>query len=232
MAASMLGFNPGETRKIFRVGDMIQFYPEITIDYYDSSLREDPYLQHIVYDIYKFRFRPIARYSHDLLHDIDDPHKNCYHYLIEIFPDLKLFCFNWTKPYKSYMKVGKWYEGHGQLRNCGNASEENENISPLIMNSIYRTGKLTGIYENLLWRDFGKDMYKKMKSFRYGEDVFCYEDVLDGFGYAKNFEEFTINVSQYKEQSVMFNSSDEIPSGAEIIFCVDILNQQKQKVGK
>ena len=217
MASAMLTFNPEKTLKIFRVGDVLQFYPQIGIDYYSSCLMEEPCLQHVIYDIYKFRFRPIARYFNDI-------HKSCYHYLIEIFPDFKLFCFNWTKPYKSYLKIGQWYEGHGQLRNCGNASECNENISPLIMNSIRRTGKLTGIYENLLWHDFNKDMYHKAKTFRYGEDCCCYEDVLDGFGYSKNLEEFIANTSACKERYIAYNSTEELPEYSNIIFCVDILN--------
>src|SRR5208283_1751950 len=158
MASDMLTFNPEKSIKIFGVGDLIQFYPQIEIDYYSLSPWEEPCLQHVIYDIYKFRFKPIAKY-------FNDTHRNCYHYLIEIFPDFgaeyspdfKLFCFNWTKPYESYLKVGQWYEGHGQLRNCGNAAECNEYISPLVMNSTSRIGKLTGIYENLLWRDFWKD---------------------------------------------------------------------------
>lgn len=216
MSEGMLTFNPTKEEKIFRVGDVIQFYPQITIDYYASSNQEEPYMQHVVYDIYKFRFRPIAKYSHDL-------HKSCYHYLIEIFPDFQLFCFNWTKPYKSYLKLGQWYEGHGQIRNCGNAAEYNEYISPLIMKSIIKAGKISCIYENLLYRDFNKDIRHKMKSFRYSDDVACYEDVLDGFGYAQNLDEFNKNVSKYKEKSVIFKSSDEISAGTSIIFCVNVL---------
>ncbi len=216
MAGGMLTFNPTKEEKTFRVGDVVQFYPQIRIDYSSSSIHEEPYLQHVIYDIYKFRFMPIAKYSHDL-------HKNCYHYLIEIFPDFKLFCFNWTKPYKSYLKLGQWYEGHGQLSNCGNAAEYNEYISPLIMKSILKAGKIAGIYENLLYRDFNKDIRHKMKSFRYSDDVACYEDVLDGFGYAQNLDEFNKNVSKYKEKSVIFKSSDEISAGTSIIFCVNVL---------
>jgi hypothetical protein len=220
MASGMLTFNPEKAVKIFRVGDVIQFYPTITIDYYTASIREEAYLQHVIYDIYKFRFRPIAKYPHDI-------HKNCYHYLIEIFPDFKLFCFNWTNPYKSYLKVGQWYEGHGQLSNCGNASECNENISPLIMDSILTTGKVTGIYENFLWRDFRKNMANKIKRFRYGENAYCYEDVLDGYGYNQDLEKFNANTSGYRENNIFYNSTEEISESWEIIFCIDILNSQK-----
>jgi len=222
MASDMLTFNPGSSRKIFRVGDMIKFYPQIQINYYNSISSKEPYLQHVIYDIYKFRFKPIARYFNN---EYESIYKNCYHYLIEILPDLKLFCFNWTNPYQSYLKIGQWYEGHGQLRNCGNAAEYNECISPLIMKSIFRTGKLTGIYENLLWRDFRKDMAHKIKHFRYGEDVFCYEDILDAFGYDKNLETFNVNMARYKEKAAVFNSTDEIPDDATVIFCVNIMNQ-------
>ena len=216
MAEGMLTFNPAKEEKIFRVGDVIQFYPQITIDYYDLSIIKEPYMQHVIYEIYRFRFKPIAKYQNDL-------HKDCYHYLIEIFPDFKLFCFNWTKPYESYLKLGQWYEGHGQIRNCGNAAECNVYIPSLIMKRIFKTGIITGIYETLLWRYFNSDMRHKIKSFRYSEDVASYEDVLDAFGYDQNLDEFNKNVSKYKEKSVMFNSSDEIPAGASIIFCVDIV---------
>ena len=221
MASGMLTFNPEKALKIFRVGDVVQFYPQIGIDYYDSSLREEPYLEHVIYDIYKFRFRPIAIYFNNEYRSI---YKNCYHYLIEIFPDFKLFCFNWTKPYKSYLKVGQWYEGHGQLRNCGNASEYNDNIPPSIMDSILKTGKLTSIYENLLWRDFNKNMYHKIKSFKYSEDGCCYEDVLDGFGYSNNLDEFIANTSACKERDIDYNSTEELPEYSNIIFCFDILD--------
>lgn len=222
MASDMLTFNPGSSRKIFRAGDIIKFYPQIQINDYNSSSSEEPYLQHVIYDIYRFRFKPIARYFNN---EHESKYKNCYHYLIEIFPDLKLFCFNWANPYQSYLKIGQWYEGHGQLRNCGNAAEYNECISPLIMKGIFRTGKLTGIYENLLWRDFRKDTSHKIKHFRYSEDVYGYEDVLDAFGYDKNLEKFNVNISRYKEDATVFNSTDEIPAGAAVTFCVDILDQ-------
>lgn len=218
MASSMLTFNPSATPKIFRMGDVIQFYPQIKIDYYASSVLEEPCLRHVIYDIYEFRFRPIARYSHSL-------HKNCYHYIIEIFSDFKLFCFNWIKPYNSYLKLGQWYKGHGQLRNCGNAAEENENISPLIMNSIYRTGKLTGMYENLLLRDYSNNMEPMAKPLKYSKSSYCYEDVLKGYGYSQNLDEFNKNISQYKERSVIFNSTNEVPNDATVIFFVDILNK-------
>ena len=215
MASAMLTFNPGMTERAFRVGDVIQFYPEIAIDYYASSLREEPCLQHVIYDIYKFRFRPIAKYSHDL-------DKNCYHYLIEIFPDFKLLCFNWTKPYKSYLKIDKWYKGHGQLKNCGNASDANENIPPSIMDSIFRTGKLTGIYENLLLQDFGVE--DKKNNFKYSKKGYCYADVLNWYGYSKNLKEFIANTSACKERYIVYNSTEELSAGSDIIFSVDILN--------
>ena len=221
MASAMLTFNPGTTERIFRVGDVIQFYPQIDIDYCTSSIQEEPCLQHVIYDIYKFRFSPIAKYSNNEHRSI---YKNCYHYLIEIFPDFRLFCFNWTKPYKSYLKIGKWYEGHGQLRNCGNASECNEKISPLIMNNIFRTGKLTSIYENLLWRDYGNDMEPRVNLFRYSKNGYSYGDVLNGFGYSKNLDEFITNISACKERYIAYNSTEELPECSNIIFCVDILN--------
>lgn len=220
MTSGMLTFNPRKKKPVFNVGDTIKFYPEILINYYHSSREKGPCLQHIAFDIYKFRFKPIDRFPHDI-------HKNCYHYLIEISPDLKLFCLNWTKPYKSYLKVDQWYEGHGQLSNCGNAAEYNENISPIIMNDIYRTGKLTGIYENLLWHDYRNDKQPKKKplKYKYSEDVYCYEDVLDGYGYSKNIDEFNKNIEKYKEKSIIYNSTDDMPTSANIIFCVDVLDQ-------
>ena len=220
MGGGMLTFNPEAICKIFRVGDVIQFYPQIKIEYYTSALQEESCIQHIVYDIYKLRFRPIDRF-------FNNQKRNCYHYLIEIFPGFNLFCFNWKKPYKSYLNVGQWYDGYVYLNNCGNASKENEYIPSLVMDNILRTGKLTGIYENLLWRDFRNDEAPyKAKRFRYAKDVYCYEDVLDGYGYSQNLEEFSANISRYKEKSIIYNSTEELPEGSKIIFCVDILNSQ------
>jgi len=217
MASGMLTFNPDKIHKTFSVGDFVQFYPQIIIDYYNLSIQEGPYLQHIIYDIYKFSFLPIAKYFNNEYKSI---YKNCYHYLIEIFPDFKLFCFNWTKPYQSYLKVGQWYEGYGQLSNCGNAAEYNEYISSLMMDRILKTGKLTGIYENLFGRDF-----KKIKPFRY-ENICCYEDIHDSLGYFKNLDAFNINVSKYKDQSIRYNCIDVLlPAYSNVIFCVDILDK-------
>lgn len=218
MADGMLTFNPGEKRKIFRVGDVIKFCPEIIIDHYHASRGKEPHLQHIAFDIYKFHFMPIDRFQ---IHN----DKNCYHYVIEVFPDFKLFCFNWTRPYKSYLKVDKWYEGYGSLSNCGNASEYNPKIPALKMDSIYRTGKLTGIYENLLWRDYRKNKQPKKKplKFKYSKDVYCYEDVLDGYGYSENFDEFCKNIDKYKEKTVVYNSIDKISASTNSVFCIDLL---------
>ena len=229
MSSAMLTFDPTitydpcKTYKIFRVGDFVQFYPSIEIDYYDLSNQEEPYLQHVIYNIYKFRFRPIARYFNN---EYESIYKNCYHYLIEIFPDFKLFCFNWTKPYQSYLKLGQWYEGHGQLRNCGNAAQCNKYISSLMMDRIFRTGKLTGIY-----KDLSTQYYIDQKIKTYNDEFLCYVNVLDAFGNSKNLDESNTNVSKYKDQSIKFNYICLSPLpwiwrvNPQVIFCVDILDQ-------
>lgn len=205
-----------KTPTIYQVGDVVQFYPQIQIDYYASSHREEPYLEHVIYDIYKFRFRPIAKYFNTM-------HKNCYHYIIQIFPDFKLFRFNWTKPYKSYLKIGKWYEGHGQLRNCGNVSEYNDNIPPSAMDGIRKTGKLTRIYENLLLPYYGNDMVPRVNHLRRSKKNYQYKDVLYWFGYGKNLDNFIKNTYEFKTIDSDCNST-EYRTVAPFIFCVDILN--------
>lgn len=217
MAGGMLTFNSGKEKRIFRVGETIQFYPQIIIDKYKADAPIKPYLKHVIYDIYEFSFVPIDRF-------FDDSHDDCYHYLIEIFPDFRLFCFNWTKPYKSYLKVGQRYEGYGQLRNCGDASEDNLFILPSVMSGIYRTGHLAGITENLLMKDYSRDIAHKVKRFRYGKDVYCYEDALDWFGYDRDMEEFKTKTTAYRERLVQHETTEAISSTSNIIFCVDILD--------
>lgn len=217
MAGGTLTFNPGETRKTFRVGEMIQFYPQIVIDQHKTAETIEPYLKHVIYDIYEFSFKPIEKYFNNL-------HQDCYHYLIEIFSDLRLFCFNWTKPYKSYLKIGRWYEGYGQLRNCGNASEENLFIPSSVMSDIYTKGKLAGIYENLLIKDFSRNSAHTIKQFKYSKDVWCYEDALDWFGYFRDMEEFKSKTSLYREKFVQHDSTETAAAGSNIIFCVDLLD--------
>lgn len=215
MASAMLAFNPGKPQRKYRVGDTIQFYPQIVIDKYKAAATAEPYLKHVIYDIYEFSFVPIDKF-------FNNTHDDCYHYLIEIFPDFKLFCFNWTKLYKDYLAVGQRYEGYGQLRNCGDAAADNHFIPPSVMSGIYRTGKLAGITENLLWSDFGKDKTKMRKPARYGEDIYCYEDVLDGFGYDRNMEEFKTKTSVYKKMSVQHENNETPDVTSNLIFCIDL----------
>lgn len=62
MASGMLTFNPGKVHKIFRVGDNIQFYPQIVIDQCKAVETFEPYLRHVIYDIYEFSFMPVDKY--------------------------------------------------------------------------------------------------------------------------------------------------------------------------
>ncbi len=218
MAGGMLTFNPAREDKYFRAGDIIKFYPQITIDYYTPSEKSKPYLQHVIYDIYQFRFKPIAKYGNDI-------HKYCYHYLIEIFSDFKLFCFNWTRRYESFLKLGQWYEGHGQLRNCGNASAYNRNIPPIIMEGIIKTGKISGMCDNLLWRDYGKNRELENNHVQAKQEVYGYDDVLAWHGYSEDLDNFKMNVSKYKDQLIFFNSTEKMSKSANIMFCVELLDK-------
>ena len=215
MAEGMLTFNPFKVHKIFRVGDNIQFYPQIVIDQYKTVKTVEPYLRHVIYDIYEFSFMPVDKYYNNAQDD-------GYHYLIEIFPELRLFCFNWTKPYKSYLQVGQWYEGYGQLSNCGDASEENLFIPSSVMSSICRSGLVAGMTENLLMKDYSKDIAPTRKHFKYGNDVWCYEDALEWYGYFRDIEEFKTRTSAYRKRLIQYGATDKLPQASSIVFCVGI----------
>ena len=145
---------------------------------------------------------------------------DCYHYLIEIFPNLRLFCFNWTEPYKSYLQVGQRYEGYGQLGNCGDASE-NLFIPSSVMSSIYRSGIVAGMTENILMKNYSRDIAPTRKQFRYGNDVWCYEDALEWHGYFRDMEEFRTRTFVYHEKSIQCNGTDKLAQTSSIVFCVD-----------
>ncbi len=214
-AGGMLASNPGKDHKMFYVGEKIQFYPQIVIDQYKAVETVEPYLRHVIYDVFEFSFTPVNKYFNNVNDD-------SYHYLIEIFPNLILFCFNWTKPCKSYLQVGQRYEGYGQLSNCGDASEENRFIPSSAMRSIYRSGIVRGITENLLMKDYSRDIAPTRKQFRYGNGVSCYEDALEWYGYFRDVEEFRTRTLIYREKSIQYNGTDELSQTSSIVFCVDM----------
>jgi hypothetical protein len=74
---------------VLTVGDTISFYPEIKIDPFDAIEDAVPSFRHLLCDIYEFAFRPIEAFPNNL-------HKDCYHYLIELWPGFEVFHFNWV----------------------------------------------------------------------------------------------------------------------------------------
>jgi len=69
------------------------------------------------------------------------------------------------------------------------------------------------------------EMWSATKQFNGSKNGYCYDDVLNWYGYSKILDEFYVNVSKHKEQAVLINSTDEISNSSDIIFCVDILDQ-------
>ncbi|MCK4468939.1 MAG: hypothetical protein KAU60_11360 [Desulfobacterales bacterium] len=183
MSEGMLGFIRSKNNQELKVGDLISFNLSIYIDRYTGTDCHVPLLRHIIYDLYEIRFRPIQRYY-------NDQHKNCYHYLIEISPDLLLFHFNWTRQYKQYLQVGKWYEGLGSLANCGEPSEENSFVKATDINNIKHTCRLEQILANQIYQKCFEEWNWQTSE--------CpdYPGFLNRLGYPDKINEFRQNIDK------------------------------------
>ena len=183
MSESMLGFIRSKNNEELKVGDLISFNLSIYFDRYTETDHHAPLLKHIIYNLYEIRFRPIQRYY-------NDQHKNCYHYLIEIFPNLLLFHFNWTKQYEQYLQVGKWYEGFGNLSNCGDPSEENPFVKATNINNVKHTCRLEQILVNQIYQKCFEEWNRQTSE---GPD---YQGLLSRLGYPDKINEFRQNIDK------------------------------------
>jgi len=94
------------------------------------------------------------------------------------------------------------------------------------MKDMLTKGKLVGISEDMLQRDFSTNFSNEVERFRYGKDVHCDEDALEWFGYYRDLGEFKTNVSAYLKNPVEFESTDSLEAvgySPNLIFCIDVM---------
>ena len=209
MSESMLGFIRSKNDKELKVGDLISFNLSIYFDRYTETDRRTPFLKHIIYDLYEIRFRPIQRYY-------NDQHKNCYHYLIEIFPNLLLFHFNWTKQYDQYLQVGKWYKGFGNLANCGNPSEENSFVKTADINKIKYTYRLKQIFANQIYQKCFEEWNRQTSE---GPD---YQGFLNRLGYPDKINEFRQNTDKLQGATKEIESTAIKENYQDLVLCFNL----------
>lgn len=217
IAEGMTGFAYARQRNTYRVGDTLSFCPQLKIDHCVNSRQTSPYLRHIIYNIYEFVFKPDALFYCKI--PDGSSRKD---YLVELFPGFTVYCSTWKE--KPFLTVGRWYEGYGRLDIRGHHDTAGCK-TPFHIKDIVRTGKLVGISENLMQKDFAIKHCHQVKKFRYGKDVFSDEDAIEWFGYYRDLEEFKMKVSSYLENPVEYESTDSPePAGysPQLIYCVEI----------
>jgi hypothetical protein len=210
------GFDSKVREKTVRnVGDGISFIPSLSNVEYRKSFKAAPYLQHIAFDIYKLRFKPIG------LHYVDWGPQcgGCYLYVIETYPNLK-FCHTvLTHEFKRRnFHLHQWYEGYGLLSNRG-FPDGNQHHS--LFDGLTISGQIDEMFENHLCRDFG-NYAGRVKKFRYGKDVYCYEDALQWYGYYDNLTKFKDISSRLMRLARRFDTIEPESNAHSIIYRVTI----------
>jgi len=217
IAKGTAGFEYTRQRNTYRIGDNISFYPILQIDHCQKSGQNAPCLNHVVYNIYEFCFKVDIAHS---TKDTDGMMRD--DYILELPPNLKVCCHDWNKENKFI--VDQWYEGHGRLA-IGDHRESTCDKPPSHVQDIRIAGKLIGISDDLLQRDFLTKYAHQFKRFRYGKDVYGDEDALEWFGYYRDFKKFKKNVSSYTMNAMEYESTDSPePQGysPKLIFCIEI----------
>jgi hypothetical protein len=94
------------------------------------------------------------------------------------------------------------------------------------MKDLVKMGKLIGISEDLIQKDFSAKYVRNVRRFRYGKKSYCDEDALEWFGYYGNLDEFKINVSSYMGHTMGCESTDSqklISHDHNFIFSMEIV---------
>lgn len=167
-----------------KVGDELEFIPSMTIDHFRESVTMEYTLTHLVHNVYEFNFRVAKRFY-------NDQNDNCFHYVIEIKPGLRLFHFNWDKDYREYLKVGKWYWGYGRITSCGDPSMENPFVDPLDIKHITNKGTI----ERILVVHNNRSYFENRCPWIPGE-VYTGECPLEKLGYPQDYNRFKDSLSK------------------------------------
>jgi hypothetical protein len=220
----ILGFKLIKEDGKYGIGDQLLFYPCMSVDQYSISNTKERCLKHILYDIYEFTFKPIAKYQHNDQPEGYYKYKDLNHYLLEVLPGFNVFHFNWTKVHKDYLQIGKLYRGYGRLSTCDNPALYNPKIDAKAIKRIRCKGVLEKIQVNLICKDFGEnycaDSKKVTRDAIYGEKgTISYEDALKNIGYPENELKFRVNVSMYKDKCL--NLKKTLHNGKErLVYCI------------
>ena len=222
IAEGSVGFEYTRQRNTYRVGDTLSFCPCILIDRYVKSDHNIAYINHVIYNIYEVNFKPISMVN------IDHPDGAAQqHYALEISPRLRLLHTIRKINKRRCLEIDVWYRGYGRLSIYDHRdSVDRKQLS--YMNDMIIQGKLVGITDDLLQRDFSTKYSNQVKQFRYGKDVYCDEDALEWFGYYRSLEEFKTNVSSYLKNTVELESTDSpetVGYSPNLIFCIEIITQ-------
>lgn len=139
-----IGFEYTRQRNTYRVGESLSFCPCILIDHYEASDQEAPYMNHVVYNIYEFTFKPIAMIN------FEHPDGTAgQHYVLEISPGLRLLHTTREINQRHYLTVDIWYKGYGRL-SIYDHRDSVYSKSPAHMKDILTKGNLVGISEDLM----------------------------------------------------------------------------------
>ncbi len=189
-----------------RQGDTIKFLPCLYIDYHEDSKVEDLYFLNVTNNIYEFIFKPIKKFESGL-------HENCYHYILEVGDNLRVFHFNFLTEYEKYLQLDQCYSGFGKLRcSAGDPSMCNDLIDPTKIKAITQKAVLNNIIVEYNDRDY--------------LDVERDDDLKNpyyGLGYPHDFDRFKQSLSQYKPIKEL-SSTAEKDDLDRSIFEVDLMN--------
>ena len=222
IAEGSVGFEYTRQRNTYRVGDTLSFCPCILIDRYVKSDHNVAYMNHVIYNIYEFNFKPISMVN------IDHPDGTAQqHYVLEISSRLRLLHTIRKINKRRCLEIDVWYRGYGRL-SIYDHRDSVYSKAPSLMKDILSKGKLVGVSGDLLQRDFSIKYSKQVERFRYGKDVYCAEDALEWFGYYRDLDEFKTNVSSYLKTPVEYKSTDSpdtVGYSPNLIFCIEIITQ-------
>lgn len=221
---SMLSFKPIKKDAEYQIGHQFLFYPCMSVDQYSISDTKERFLKHILYDIYEFTFKPIAKYQNNDQPEGYYKYKDLNHYLLEVLPGFNVFHFNWTKAYKEYLQIGTLYRGYGRLSTCDNPAVENPKIDAKAMKRMRCKGILTSIKTNLVWKEFidnnFQDEPQVTRDAIYGEkDTIFYEDALKNIGYPDNELKFRVNVSMFKDRCSKRQTTPQ-NDNERLVYCI------------
>jgi hypothetical protein len=202
-------------RNTYRIGDILTFCPVLKIDRFKKSNQHVTYLKHVIYNIYEFCFKV------DSLHCVEESDGLTRNdYIMDLLPGLKACYQDWKRQGK--FNVNQYYEGYGRL-SIGDYRESTGSKPLDYVQNILAKGKLIGIANDLIQKDFSTKYSRQMKQFRYGKHTYCDEDALEWFGYYRCLDEFMLNISGYLKNPVEVESTDS--SNDMLIFCIDIIPQ-------